>query len=1204
MTDTNSDILFSFNKPTLENVKKHQHSNAIDDLKIQIMQKTNELKKMEEEKPWGTDDINLIVQVLHKYQRIVKTAREHMILVIFQINPDVSAYLQTLHIKLESYEQETSNWIVYHSDDKHKQIIFDTYQGLSQEFTDKVQQYCRGTPIEVLYDMDFFNNFINFHNTNVSKDLNTFKNIMNDISHMEKQLCIERIKNFVHIRDKEYENTQITVVTKPYNKPIIAVQHYVISEDIEGLRTDIKKESKNQEYFLETDFPNVLNITECETIMHALLEYWKNHTDNMVLLRLPSNDVIDTINQDYHNHFNVLKTSLLDVQQNHPHDKFLNSSIQTIKDGQEVFSQTYHVQQPIHLSQGPQHNASQVVLSNGSMNITVYRSSNRIKPEHHVDENSDMYLLSDTQNIMNDMLSHVHSYTMHIKMFFNKDNGTNYECDHYLQFSPYYDDYYEMYLLCEIKGKVQPIVRQYVQLPDKYDGIHYPLREHRLMQILAPKVPTMDFDNAKTITERHAHDHWKKFWEACPVLFQEYSKYNYGFASIYIHDEQGYTARCSVLLRYTCPSKPNRIRIVQDVMKKKEQTQPKFIPDNTLTQYQTYIKQKGPERKLIDKDLEVLHTVNEHVYIARITESQDLDIPSLFQLTKGIHVMQGFTDEHVRNLVIHEGVDTAFDQVNQDAVNRITKYTARHKEHLNENEIPHIDVQDFHAVSPKEFFKWKRFVAFFQAKRIEIENEVVKTVHKNNPHIPLFYDIRKHIALTTYTHPGLTKQDLIDSQLCNKGVFRAYLRRFREAQELWTKSWQNALPLLKTSYPDPKMFTYIPIPAKQAPYDLIYWYRDFMLDDAYKLPYDTFLSQLQPHIAREIAACNLVYHKFKDMHFFAKDMTNMIKLTSNLIHCLIHSNPYISYALFNFITSKLYDMCKHLKENGELEERIKYSDDMSDFLEDFMGQVSYENSHEKLASYVHPHMEYSHYVIFCNVYIIKRWEWSTLFIVDRNQKYTFLPFIHGATYGQDITPPRHSFPHNKKTGQTANIYGLQNGQPDDTRFKIIKEATKESPPEIAWKPLHIPPPENHAHYTPPFQWASSGHEYQPPKVNPNHQYNKKTSQNNNKKQTRPNTNWDDIPIHSKQEKKKNNPNKHKKKGKYDGIAPKPDDFGFMSCPVVIPKNPRKDRLLNLAISKKNLQHLRDYCIQKRYPGIHKFIQNAQKVIQRVKEMND
>ena len=125
MTDTNSDILFSFNKPTLENVKKHQHSNAIDDLKIQIMQKTNELKKMEEETPWGMDDNKMIEQALHQYQATVQGGRQHMIDVMFVGHPHVSEYLQKLHGELIGYEQKISNWTVHHSDEKYKQIIFD-----------------------------------------------------------------------------------------------------------------------------------------------------------------------------------------------------------------------------------------------------------------------------------------------------------------------------------------------------------------------------------------------------------------------------------------------------------------------------------------------------------------------------------------------------------------------------------------------------------------------------------------------------------------------------------------------------------------------------------------------------------------------------------------------------------------------------------------------------------------------------------------------------------------------------------------------------------------------------------------------------------------------------------------------------------------------------------------------------------------------
>lgn len=1097
MTQTHQPhVIFSFNKPLLDEDKYNKVGDSIYNIKHEIIKLVNEIQTLQDKDPTGKhefddhaadrDRVNAhISQMLHNSKRTAQAARTT---IMNRLRNTSDA--KKIDLKLRGMENNDDFWCIVNHGSAWER--FNEYTTLLDNFKNDVTKLIHEQQVEILDEtwesLDALNEVIelNLEFNDIGDKHKTSKQVIDQkgmqISKLQKELCLKRMENWLVILGDNSNRKDLTFFpSEKLFPPEVSVQHYFVWPDLEELDTNYSKYKEIFEYKLDADFPSRLNAANFDNIMHQLTDYWKKRTQRVPYLRISDveykqlpyyeRDIITRNNEAYQYHFQIFREVLKHLKAEHPTDTFLHSQINNISTAPAILRKEYHLTTAWTLGVHD--------FDKGTIKIEIYPSCSNVEKQEiyslQPDLDSDLYMLSNTRKTLNGLLQRVYSYTMHIDIQLSGPTVQNYHCDHYMEMTPYNESSYEFWFENEEVGKKPIVSTGEVMIPGHYNGVRYPFNEITLMRMLSQKIKDLKLQDIPTtyqdIPVQNSDDprYWHDFWESCPVLLEQWSQYNIGFLSLSIKNKLGQPHRkFSVLVRYTCPNQKPKIKPLQlphnpnkDQVEQAEKQKKIYENKKIRDKQNAYIKRKNPIRRIQLRDDTTKYTFNEHVYICRVTPEADVDIPSLLQLQLGMHQMQDFVDDYADLQQNFNSNVPDFSDLDPDANEREKIYKTDQSDRNTKDRIEKVDICTH---TDLEYQDWASFVRYFQARRIAIENEVVKTM----PPEVEFYKLRKHIALTTYVDANNTKDKPENGMFTNKGVFRAYLRRFHDAQQKWSTLWKSEINHnLHKHYPEPDLYTYIYVPAKQPQNDLIYWYRDFMLDDAYKMPLEVFGTDTDPRVQRELVACNIVWMTFQQLQYH-KDM-NMRKLMSNFVYTLIYANPYISRAFFWYIVCQVFN---HVKNDVK---KLQNNDEMTNILRQIFDQVSSLTAQDEnpIAEYADKPIDYSHYVMFCNTYLINRWDWScrSHFVATRGKKYDWIPQIDGACYAGDVTPPNNL---RSLHGNTCNIFGASDGGPDDRWFIILPKSNPKDPDEISWRPWDVHEPNWDISTFNPYAWGSAG----------------------------------------------------------------------------------------------------------------------------------
>lgn len=270
---------------------------------------------------------------------------------------------------------------------------------------------------------------------------------------------------------------------------------------------------------------------------------------------------------------------------------------------------------------------------------------------------------------------------------------------------------------------------------------------------------------------------------------------------------------------------------------------------------------------------------------------------------------------------------------------------------------------------------------------IKIESNVTNK-SRGSLQLPPYVELRPYIAAVALYDDG--------------SLMRAYLRRVHEAALLWAQRWYEELN--KEFFK--KVLIIQEVPAKQPAVDLIYWYRDFVFMDAYKLPLD-LLKTLHPMIRRELVACKIVYDIIPETH--RKDLYYCNKRIMHMVYNLVTRNPYISPAYFMFMVHQTKGI------------------DIMDLPANYFTNL--ECTEHDLRVFAKETWTYAHWINFTNFIP----EETVVISNPRTKLYSHKTVkisdnVHHATYQQDIRTPSKNLihimnPHAQAASSTVPLWG-------------------------------------------------------------------------------------------------------------------------------------------------------------------------------------
>lgn len=319
------------------------------------------------------------------------------------------------------------------------------------------------------------------------------------------------------------------------------------------------------------------------------------------------------------------------------------------------------------------------------------------------------------------------------------------------------------------------------------------------------------------------------------------------------------------------------------------------------------------------------------LYVSRFNEQHDMYIEypseygipddyyaslSMMYMERKLHLNQMTPDERNDFLVVFKTMEPWLDTCTHFHHLRlmIQKFTEDTMNYIAEVELNnHIDfLREINRDIPLSIYDTRT------QKLLDSDWETPELLEK---HPNILKNYRIHTLIEHYRHKYnfLYLRPFI-SAVCGKkekGLFRAYLRRFANAQKIWSLKWKHQVDGL---YDDPRQFQnifernmnsimiYNLVPIQEPTVSLRFWYRDFAHNAVIDFLDINDLKNEDGHLIRfheEIVAYALIKHTFINDKVSYRDIA---PYACSIVNSLIYKNPYISISFFMVCLFKLNKM--------------------------------------------------------------------------------------------------------------------------------------------------------------------------------------------------------------------------------------------------------------------------------------------------------